>query len=60
MEVKRDNRDRVEAETSANIEAEMKEKVERTRKAREAKVNVEAENMERAKVWSKSKAKEKV
>ena len=29
----------------------MKEKADRTRKAREAKVDAEADNMERARVW---------
>ena len=45
-EVKRANRDMAETDTIAKVEAEMKEKAEKTRKAREAKAKAEASRLQ--------------
>ena len=50
----------MEAEARKKVEAEMKEKAEKTRKARDAKLKAEAETVERASAWGEAKAKEKV
>ena len=49
--------ERTEAEASANDEADIWEKAEKTRKA---KAKADAETVERARAWAKEKAKEKV
>ena len=58
-EVKRAKRKRAEDETSAKVEAEIKEKAEKTREARKERANVEGETTERERAWAKSKAREK-
>ena len=49
---KRANRDREEADAWAKDEAVMKEKAEKTRKAREARAKCEADFVESAKTWA--------
>ena len=52
-------REKAEAEARANVEAYMKEKLDRKSKAREEKVKAEADTVERARAWDEAKAKEK-
>ena len=52
-EAERASREIAEAEASANVEADTKEKTERMRKVREAKANAEVDTVERA--WDESK-----
>ena len=50
-------RERSEAEARAKADAEMKENAYKTGKLREEKAKVEAETVERARVWDNAKAK---
>ena len=47
-------REKAEAESRKMVEAEMKEKSEKTRKAMEAKATAEAETVERSREWSEA------
>ena len=61
-EAERGERERAEAEAEAKAkaEAEIKEKVEKTKKAREEKAKAEAKFKERARPWAKDKERDKV
>ena len=50
------NRERAEAETRSKVDAEIWEKTENTRKAREAKAKYEADIVERERAWAEAKA----
>ena len=59
VDTKRGNRYRGEADARANAEAEIKEKVEKKRKAREATEKAGDDTTERARAWANAKARDK-
>ena len=58
-EIQGAKRKRAESEARSNVEAEIWEKAEKTRKAKKAKAKAEAETVESARVWAEANAKEK-
>ena len=58
-EAKTEKRDRAEAEARACPKANIREKVEGEKEAAEDKAKIDAEAVERARVWAETEAKEK-
>ena len=58
-EIQGSKRKTVESEARAKAKAEMWEKAENTRKAREPKAKAEPETVERVRAWYEAKAKDK-